>query len=135
MFLILLPLFLSSPFFAHSIVPSAILPAVIKVNEVNDIVTWEPPAEPNGVIQYYNILISRDNGLGGEDLVRVVTEVMETRYDFSTLGLSAGVYVIQVGSLFFCVLVVLLTSPYPPTDPGSHKCRRWRVFTDDCNHD
>ena len=87
--------------------PSAISPAVIKVNEVNDIITWEPPPEPNGVIQYYNIRISRGNGMGGEELVRVVTEVMETRYDFSTLGLSAGMYVIQVGSLFFCILVVL----------------------------
>ena len=125
----------SSPFFAHSTVPSAISPAVIKVNEVNDVITWEPPPEPNGVIQYYNIRISHDNGMGGEELVRVVTEVMETRYDFSTLGLSAGMYVIQVGSLFFCILVVLLTSPYPPTDPGSHKCRRRRVFTEDCNHD
>ena len=81
--------------------PSAISPAVIQVNEVNDTITWEPPSEPNGVIQYYNIRISRDNGMGGEELVRVVTEVMETRYDFSTLRLSAGIYVIQVGSLFF----------------------------------
>ena len=84
--------------------PSAISPAEIQVNEVNDTITWEPPAVPNGVIQYYNIRISRDNGMGGEDLVRVVTEVMETRYDFSTLGLSAGIYVIQVGSLFFMFL-------------------------------
>ena len=87
-----------------TIAPSAISPAVIEVNEVNDIVTWEPPAEPNGVIQYYNIRISRDNGMGGEELVRVVTEVMETRYDFSTLGLSAGTYLIQVSSLFFMFL-------------------------------
>ena len=89
-----------------SLVPSAISSAVIQVNEVNDTITWEPPAEPNGVIRYYNIRISRDNGMGGEELVRVVTEVMETRYDFSTLGLSAGVYVIQVGSLFFMFLQV-----------------------------
>ena len=81
--------------------PSAISPAVIEVNEVNDTITWEPPSEPNGVIQYYNIRISRDNGMGGEELVRVVPEVMETRYDFSTLGLSAGMYMIQVSSLFF----------------------------------
>ena len=87
--------------------PSAISSAVIEVNEVNDTITWQPPAEPNGVILYYNIHISHDNGMGEEELVRVVTEVMETRYDFSTLGLSAGVYVIQVGSLFFCILVVL----------------------------
>ena len=86
--------------------PTAISPAVIKVNEVNDIITWEPPAEPNGVIQYYNIRISRGNGMGGEELVQVVTEVMETRYDFSTLGLSAGTYMIQVGSLLFIFLQV-----------------------------
>ena len=89
---------------AHSTVPSAISFAVIQVNGVNDIITWEPPAEPNGVIQYYNIRISRDNGMGEEELVRVIPEVMETRYDFSTLGLSAGVYVIQVSSLFFMFL-------------------------------
>ena len=89
--------------------PSAILPAVIQVNEVDDIVTWQPPADPNGVIQYYNIRISHDNGTGGEELVRVVTEVMETRYDFSTLGLHAGTYVIQVSLLFFYFLVVLGT--------------------------
>ena len=87
--------------------PSAISPDEIQVNEDNDIVTWQPSPEPNGVIQHYNIRISHDNGMGGEELVRVVPEVMETRYDFSTLGLSAGVYVIQVGSLFFCILVVL----------------------------
>ena len=84
--------------------PSAISSAEIQVDVTNDIITWEPPAEPNGVIQYYNIRISRDNGMGGEELVRVVTEVMETRYDFSTLGLSAGLYVIQVSSLFFMFL-------------------------------
>ena len=49
---------------AHPIVPSAISPAVIEVNEVNDTITWEPPSEPNGVIRYYNIRISRDNGMG-----------------------------------------------------------------------
>ena len=90
----------------HPTVPSVISPAEIQVNEVNDIVTWQPPPEPNGVIQYYNIRISHDNGMGGEELVRVVTEVVETRYDFSTLGLSAGVYVIQVGSLLFIFLQV-----------------------------
>ena len=75
--------------------------ATVQVDDADDIVTWEPPAEPNGVIQFYNIRISHDNEMGGEELVRVVTEVMETRYDFSTLGLSAGTYVIQVSSLFF----------------------------------
>ena len=99
-----LSLHLFSLFPPHPIVPSAISSAEIQVNEVNDTITWEPPSEPNGVIQYYNIRISRDNGMGGEELVRVVTEVMETRYDFSTLGLSAGLYVIQVSSLFFMFL-------------------------------
>ena len=74
--------------------------ASVQINEDSDVVTWQPPAEPNGVIQYYNIRISQ-NGTGGEELVRVVPEVTETRYDFSTLGLRAGTYVIQVGSLFF----------------------------------
>ena len=75
--------------------------ATVQVDEVDDIVTWQPPVEPNGVIQHYNIRISRYNMTGGEEVVRVVPEVMETRYGFSTLGLSAGTYVIQVTSLFF----------------------------------
>ena len=81
--------------------PFAIPPAVIQVNETTDIITWQPPAEPNGMILYYKIRISRESGTGGEQFVRVVPEVMEIRYDFSTLGLSAGTYVIQVGSLNF----------------------------------
>ena len=75
--------------------------ATVQVDEVDDIVTWQPPAEPNGVILYNNIRISHYNMTGGEEVVRVVPEVTETRYDFSTLGLSAGTYVIQVTSLFF----------------------------------
>ena len=71
--------------------------ASVQVDEVNDVVKWQPPAEPNGVIWYYNIRISR-NGTG---FVREVTRVNETSYDFSTLGLSAGTYGVQVGSLFF----------------------------------
>ena len=94
--------------------------ATVQVDDANDIVTWEPPAEPNGVIQYYSIRISRDNVMGGEELVQVVTEVMETRYDFSTLGLSAGTYMIQVGSLLFFYRMHNSPLPYPPTDPGSH---------------
>ena len=81
--------------------------ATVQVDDANDIVTWEAPAEPNGVIQYYSIRISRDNVMGGEELVQVVTEVMETRYDFSTLGLSAGIYVIQVSSLFLYFFAAL----------------------------
>ena len=88
----------------HSVVPSAIPSAVIQVDEDNDVVMWQPPAEPNGVIQYYNIRISRYNMTGGEEVVQVVPELTETHYGFSTLGLSAGTYVIQVGSLFFFLL-------------------------------
>ena len=33
--------------------------------------------------------------------MRVVTGLTETSYDLSTLGLSTGTYMIQVGSLFF----------------------------------
>ena len=71
--------------------------ASVQVDEVNDVVTWQPPAELNGIIQFYNIRISQ-NGTG---FVREVTRVTETRYDFSTLGLCAGAYGVQVGSLFF----------------------------------
>ena len=70
--------------------------ATVQVNEVNDVVTWQPPAEPNGVILHYNIRISQN-----EAVVSEVTRVTETRYDLSTLGLSAGTYGVQVGSLFF----------------------------------
>ena len=87
--------------------PSVILSAVIQVNEVSDIETWQPPAEPNGVILYYNIRISRESGMGREQLVQVVQGVMETRYDFSTLELGAGTYVVQVSPLFFYFLLVL----------------------------
>ena len=104
--------------------PSAISPAVIQVNEDSDIVTWQPPAEPNGVIQYYNIRISHDNGTGGEELVRVVPGLMETRYDLSTLGLHAETYVIQVSLLFFYFLVVLGT--YLFSTP-SHRSRQSQV--------
>ena len=71
--------------------------ASVQVNEVNDVVTWQPPDEPSGVILHYNIRISQ-NGTG---FVSEVTRVTETNYDFSTLGLSAGTYGVQVGSLFF----------------------------------
>ena len=85
----------------HPTVPSVILSAVIQVNEVSDIATWQPPTEPNGVILYYNIRISRDNKMGREQLVQVVQGVMGKKYDFSTLELGAGTYVVQVSSLFF----------------------------------
>ena len=78
-------------------VPSTITMASVQVNKVSAIVTWEPPAEPNGMIQYYNIRISQN----GAVVVREVTRVTETHYSFSTLGLSAGAYGVQVGPLFF----------------------------------
>ena len=78
-------------------VPSTIPMATVQVDEDNDIITWQPPAEPNGVIRYYNIRISQNE----TRFVREVTRVTETNYDFSTLGLSAGTYGVQVGSLFF----------------------------------
>ena len=68
--------------------------ATVQVNEVNYIITWQPPAEPNGVILYYNIRISQS-----ETVVSEMTRVTETSYDFSRL--SAGTYGVQVGSLFF----------------------------------
>ena len=107
MYILLLHPLLSSSFFSslslapHSVVPSAIPPAVIQVDEDSGIVIWQPPAKPNGVIQFYNIRISR---CGGEEVVQVVPEVTETRYGFSTLGLTAGTYVIQVNLLFFFLL-------------------------------
>ena len=51
-------------------------------------------------IRYYNIRISW-NRTGGEELVRVVTGLTEMRCNFSPLGLGTGMYIIQVGSLFF----------------------------------
>ena len=81
-------------------VPSTIPVDTIQV-EARNIITWEPPTEPNGVIRYYNIRISHHNGIVGEGSVQVVQGVTGTRYDFSVLGLNAGTYMIQVGSLFF----------------------------------
>ena len=72
----------------------------VQVDETNDIITWRPPTEPNGIIQHYIIYISQ-NETEGEKLVRVVQGITGTRYDFSVLGLSAGTYMIQVGSLLF----------------------------------
>ena len=82
-----LPLSLSLSAVLHSAVPPAISPAAVQVDEVGDIITWQPPAEPNGVVQNYNIRISR-----------VVQGITERSYDFSTLELSAGTYMIQVNS-------------------------------------
>ena len=70
----------------------------VQVDEVNVIVTWQPPAEPNGKIQYYNIRISQNE----TGFVSEVTIVTEPRYDLSMLGLSAGKYMIQVSLLYVC---------------------------------
>ena len=84
--IIIFLLFFSLPVL-YTTVPSAISSATVQVDEVGDIVTWQPPPQPNGVIQNYNIRISR-----------VVQGVTERSYDFSTLELSAGTYMIQVSS-------------------------------------
>ena len=47
----------------------------LQVNETTDIITWQPPAEPNGITTFlYQVRV----GEGREQLV-VVPEVMETR--------------------------------------------------------
>ena len=71
----------------YTTVPSAISSATVQVDEVGDIVTWQPPAQPNGVIQHYNIRISR-----------VVQGITERSYDLSALELRPGTYMIQVSS-------------------------------------
>ena len=92
------PLFLLLSLVLYTTVPSAISSATVQVDEVGDIVTWQPPPQPNGVIQNYNIRISR-----------VVQGVTERSYDFSTLELSAGTYMIQVSSqLCFAVYIIIV---------------------------
>ena len=76
--------------------PPTITPETVQVNEANDIITWQPPAEPNGQILHYNIRIYRVEANGNEELVDTVREVQGTTYDFSTRGLSGGTYNIQV---------------------------------------
>ena len=36
--------------------------STIQVNEASDIISWQPPAEPNGQILHYNICIYRGRG-------------------------------------------------------------------------
>jgi len=78
-------------------VPPAITLEAIQVNEASDIISWRPPAEPNGEILHYNIRIYRVDGDLNEELVDTVSEVQATTFDFSTRGLSSGTYNIQVG--------------------------------------
>jgi len=74
-------------------VPPAITPETVQVNEISDIISWQPPAEPNGQILHYNIRIRDVN----QELVDTVSEVQGTMFDFSTRGLNTGTYNIQVG--------------------------------------
>ena len=81
-------------------VPPAIMLETVQVNEISDIISWQPPSEPNGDILHYNIRIYHlDRGVGNQELVDTVSEVQETTFDFSTRGLNTGTYNIQVGCL------------------------------------
>jgi len=71
-------------------VPPAITLETVQVNEISDIISWQPPAEPNGEILHYNIRIY---------CLYTVSEVQETTFDFSTRGLNTGTCNIQVGHL------------------------------------
>ena len=92
----------ASPRTSHlcwSPVPPAITLETVQVNEISDIISWQPPAEPNGQILHYNIRIYRLDRDGNQELVDTVSEVQETMFDFSTRGLNTGTYNIQVGHL------------------------------------
>jgi len=78
-------------------VPPAIILETVQVNETSDIISWQPPAEPNEEILHYNIRIYRVHWNGNRELVDTVREVQATTFDFSTRGLNAGAYSIQVG--------------------------------------
>ena len=71
--------------------------STIQVNEASDIISWQPPAEPNGQILHYNIRIYCVDGDLNRELVDTVSEVQATIFDFSTRGLSTATYSIQVG--------------------------------------
>ena len=80
-------------------VPTSITLETVQVNEISDIISWQPPAEPNGEILHYNIRIYRVDRNLNQELVDIVSEVQATTFDFSTQGLSVGTYNIQVGCL------------------------------------
>ena len=80
-------------------VPPSITLETVQVNEASEIISWQPPAEPNGEILHYNIRIYRVDRDGNQELVDIVSEVQATTFDFSTRGLSVGTYNIQVGCL------------------------------------
>jgi len=69
----------------------------VQVNEASDIISWQPPTEPNGEILHYNIRICRVGENLTQELVETVREVQATTFDFSARGLNAGTYNIQVG--------------------------------------
>ena len=75
----------------------AIMLETVQVNETSDIISWQPPAEPNGQILHYNIRVYRVDWNGNQVLVDTVREVQATTFDFSARGLNAGTYNIQVG--------------------------------------
>jgi len=81
-------------------VPPAITREAVQINEVSDIISWQPPTEPNGQILHYNIHIYRVDRDGNQELVDTVRDVQETTFDFSTRGLNTGTYNIQVGCLY-----------------------------------
>ena len=78
-------------------VTPAITLETVQVNEISDIISWQPPSLPYGDILHYNIRIYRLDRDGNQELVDTVSEVQETMFDFSTRGLNAGTYNIQVG--------------------------------------
>jgi len=78
-------------------VPTSITLETVQVNEISDIISWQPPSEPNGDILHYNIHIYRLDKDGNQELVDTVRGVQGTTFDFSTRGLSVGTYNIQVG--------------------------------------
>ena len=90
------PNFLSHLLPSSPPVPPAITPESIQVNETNDIISWQPPAEPNGEILHYNIRIYRVGGDGNQVLVDTVTGVQGTSFNFSSQGLIIATYNIQV---------------------------------------
>jgi len=65
-------------------VPPAITLETVQVNEISDIISWQPPAEPNGEILHYNIRIYHVDGNGNQELVDTLREVHGTTFDFST---------------------------------------------------
>ena len=64
--------------------------SAIQVDEDSDVVSWDPPTNPDGEILFYQILITRD----GEN-VRTA-ETTQNSLDVSSLDLDPGRYEVQV---------------------------------------